>query len=287
MTDVRDVPVSWSWLKEFSRSAAHARYAALRPDNEPSLAMRLGAGTHAVAFGTPFHVYSEARRGKAWEAFREEHGSVPILNEREHALAVGMATALREHPDARRLLYGPGVEHEQPMEWTRYGRRCRTRGIDAINRGRWIVELKQARTVQPGRFERDTLRALYPCQPTWYDEGDALLTGRDFEHDPLEKYIIGVEPAPPHVVQVYRLSPSAVDFAKRTIGLYWSQLRDAEASDLWPGYSLSIVDFEAPGDAPPDDDDGAGPDDPEPANDAGPVLRWDGDGWNDATGTDP
>jgi hypothetical protein len=128
------------------------------------------------------------------------------------------------------------------------------------HRLKYIGELKQARTCQPGRFERDQLRALYPAQVEVYDEGDAILTGRDRKADPFEKYIIAVEPSPPFVVTVYRLTASAIRDARKKIALYRSKLANCEASNEWPGYSLSIVPFEVEESLDTIDDDDIAPD---------------------------
>lgn len=278
-SDLADVAMTWSALKEMSRSPAHCRHKALQPDGgEQSLAMRMGSAVHALTFGTPsVAVYSgKVRRGKEWEAFEAAavlvDPRVVIVNEREHAVALGMATALQNDPIANPYLFGPHVEHEQPMAWEVGGRAYRTRGIDFIRRGHWIGELKQSRTAQPGRFERDQLRALYPAQVELYDEGEAILSGRDRAKHPVKKLIVAVEPTPPYVVAVYVLTPSAIRQAVKTIGMYRSILATCEAANAWPGYSLSEIPFEveeSPFDEAEDD---------EMAPDAGP---FDSAGWGD------
>jgi hypothetical protein len=282
-SDLADIPMTWSALKEMSRSPAHCRCKALQPDaGEQTLAMRMGSGVHALTFGTPaVHVYNGAvRRGKEWDAFRAavEDASGPdaiILNVREHSIAAGMAEALRNDPIANPILFGPGVEREQPMAWTVGGRAYRTRGVDFRNRRKkYIGELKQARTCQPGKFERDQLRALYPAQVELYDEGDAILTGRDRDADPFDKFIIAVEPTAPYVVTVYQLTPSAIRDARKKIGLYRSMLATCEASNAFPGYSLSVVPFEV------EESAWDSVDEDELADDAGPMesATWTTDG---------
>lgn len=261
-SDLADIAMTWSALKEMSKSPAHCRHKALEPDGgEQSLAMRLGSGVHALTFGTPeVMVYNGRRAGKEWTSFEAEAERLGrlVLNPREHAVASAMADALRNDPVAAPLLFAPGVEVEQPMEWTVAGRRYRTRGVDFRNRAaKYIGELKQSRTAMPGKFERDQLRALYPAQVEVYDEGDAILTGRDRDRDPFAKYIVAVEPTPPHVVCVYRLTESAIRDARKKIGLYRSMLATCEESNEWPGYSLSAVPFEveeSPFDAVDEDD---------------------------------
>lgn len=247
-SDLADVPMTWSALKMMSLCPAKVRHVALQADGgETSLAMRMGSGVHAISFGTPpVVVYEERRAGKAWEAFKADAdaGGVLVLNAREHAVASAIAAALHNDPVAAPLLFGPGVLHEQPMAWAVGGRAYRTRGIDFIRPGHWIGELKVARTAQPGRFERDQLRALYPAQVELYDEGEAIVTGRDRDRHPVAKYIVAVEPTAPYVVTTYVLAPSAIRQAVRTIGMYRSQLATCEAANVWPGYALSAVPFE-------------------------------------------
>lgn len=248
-SDLADVAMTWTALKEMSRSPAHCRYRALEPDGgEQTLAMRLGSGVHALTFGTPpVLVYDGRRSGKAWDAFRSEAeaaGAI-VLNKREHAIAQGMTDALRADPVAAPLLFADGVEYEQPMAWTVDGRAYRTRGVDFRHRGRkYIGELKSARSAKPGQFDRCYLGLLYPAQLEIYDEGDAILTGRDREADPFALYIVAVEPTPPHAVCVYVIADSARRAARRKIGMYRSILATCEAANAWPSYSLSPVPFE-------------------------------------------
>lgn len=282
-SDLADIAMTWSALKMMAHCPAKVRHVALQADGgEQTLAMRMGSGVHALTFGTPpVDVFDGTRRKGSektpsdWDKFQiaavAKHGpNVVILNPREYEVARAMANALHADPVAAPLLFADGCEYEQPMTWEVGGRRYRTRGIDFINRSkRYIGELKSSRTAkpsEPGRpgFERDQLRALYPAQVEMYDEGDAILTGRDREAEPFEKYIVAIEPSPPFVVCVYRLADSAIRQARRTIGLYRSQLATCEASNSFPGYSLSVVPFEV------EESEWDAAEDEEMAADAGP-----------------
>lgn len=247
-SDLADIAMTWSALKMMALCPAKVRHVALEPDaGERSLAMRMGSGVAALAFGTPpVHVYTgKVRRGKEWDAYLASVApNALILNEREYAIAAGMVAALRNDPIAAPYLFGPGVEVEVPMTWDVDGRAYRTRGVDFLKRGHWIGELKQARTCQPGKFERDQLRALYPAQVEVYDEGEAILSKRDRSRHPMKKLIVAVEPCAPFIVTTYFLTPSAIRDAQRKIGLYRSKLATCEASNEWPGYALSEVPFE-------------------------------------------
>ena len=254
--DPRSVPVRWSWLSRFSLSAAHARHAANRGnDDAGSLTMRLGTGVHAVTFGQPFAVYTETktRRGKVWDEFQHEHvrrlgPHAPILNEREYAHAKAMADALRADPIAAPILFGEGVEHEKLIEWERDGRRCRSR-LDAVLPGCWIADLKTCRTAQPARFVRAATWAGYPGQLCFYDEADAYHTGRlgpdgRVEHE-IPLYIVAIESTPPYVVVTYQLDEFAIELGRRTVGAHWSELRVAESSGYWGGYVSTVATFTA------------------------------------------
>lgn len=258
--DPRTVPVRWSWLSRFSLSAAHARHAANRGNSdEGTLAMKLGTGVHALAFDQPFSVFGpgvfegkphKGRRGtKAWKAFKAEHDrtlgvAAPILTVKEHAHAAAMAHALRTDPIAAPILYGDGVEHETLIEWTRNGRKCRSR-TDARLPGCWIADLKTCRTAQPSRFIRAANWAGYPGQLCFYDEADAYHTARDVTADPIPLYIVAIESAPPYVVVVYQLDEFAIDAGRRTVADYWAALNRAEGDGAWHGYSQSVCRFTA------------------------------------------
>ncbi len=249
--DPRTVPVRWSWLSKFKLSAKQARHAANRGStDEGSLAMRLGTGVHAVTFGQPFAV-SDLRRGtKDRKAFEIEHaatlGSAPIMSSKQYAHAKAMSDALHADPTAAPILFGEGVEHEKLIEWTRHGRRCRSR-LDAVAPGLWIADLKTCRSAQPSRFIRAATWAGYPGQLCFYDEADAFHSGRldddgRVEHE-IPLYIVAIESAPPYEIVTYPLDATAIDLGRKMIGQCWNALRVAEAENAWHGYTQSPWPF--------------------------------------------
>lgn len=268
MSRVAHLPVRWSWLRHFAASAAHALEAATN-GREPSLAMKLGTAGHAAALephrlavfrpGTfidgkgKTKSHSGHRRGEAWDKFRAaQKPDAVIVSESELRRVSGMAAALRAadaervHPDTGEplpLLFGPGVLIEQTILWSVNGR-AYSSTPDARLPGRWIADLKVVRTGDPERYPRDSARMGYPSQLVMYDEADAYERTGDHLARSCELFSVTVESTPPHVVTTYRLAASAVSAGERALNRWREALAAAEASDSWPGYCLSVVNYE-------------------------------------------
>jgi len=261
------VPVRFTWLRAFAQSAAHALHAA-QHGKDASPAMKLGKNTHAAAFepdkivvyrgGTKIDtkgkpkVYTDVKQGGFWEDFKaSQRPDAVIVNAKELARAEAIAASLhradaeRVHPDTGEplpLLFGPGVIREQNIRWSRNGRACSSTP-DARLPGRWIADLKVARTCDPERYPRDATRQGYPAQLVMYDEADAYERTGDHRNVACELYSVVVEPVEPYVVTTYRLTASAVASGGRMLATWWSALNACEASDHWPGYAQSVVEF--------------------------------------------
>ena len=124
MTDIRTIPVRFSALKAMGRSALHYRHAVQEGWDE-SLPMRIGAGVHAILFGTPYAIWTgKVRNGKAWEAFEDEHVDQTILNARELAEAQNIVHAITDHREAADLLFNDDAVTEQQIAWKLLGRDC-------------------------------------------------------------------------------------------------------------------------------------------------------------------
>jgi hypothetical protein len=258
IVDVRDVPVHFSALKLIALSPAHYKHAATAPWERGTLARRMGTTVHAAVFEPHRLVVFEAgewtdakgktkphtnvRQGGAFEAFKARQApDAIIVNAKEMAHATAMARALREHPIAGPILFGPDVIHEREILWSRDGRVCSSRP-DARIPGRMIADLKTCRTAQPERFVREALWSYYHAQLRFYDEADAYDTGRAFtpNRSAIDLYSVAIESKPPYVVQVYQLDDTAIVAADRTIGGWWSRLMACEAEDAWHGYRQCV-----------------------------------------------
>lgn len=244
MSRIATVPVRWSWLSRFSASPAHALHAATA-GFEATAAMRLGTAAHAAALEPHRLVVfgGKVKRGKEWDSFMSSQSpDAVIVNARELEIATGIATALLRADEERvdpttgeplPLLYGPGVVREQNIRWTRRGRSCSSTP-DARLPGRWVTDLKTARSGHPDKFVRAATWAGYLGQLAFYQEADG---------GSARLFTVVVEPFPPYVVTTYELDEHAIESGRRLVDQCWSQLVESEHGDHWPGYAQSVVKF--------------------------------------------
>lgn len=242
--DTAALEVHFSALKQMVRSPAHCLHALTAPWGESTLAQRLGTVVHTATF-EPHRLAlftGKVRRGKDFDAFKADQlDDAVIVNAKEMAHGMSIANALQRHPDASRILFGGGVIHEREIKWSRNGRACSSRP-DARIPGRMIADLKTCRTAHPERFVREAIWNGHHAQVRFYDEADAIETGRPFgaNRSDLDLYVVAVESAAPYVVQVYQLDASAIVAADRAIGLWWDTFSACERENVWPGYSQCV-----------------------------------------------
>lgn len=242
--DPRTIPVRFSNLKEFANSAEHYLHA-IRFRRDETLAMRIGAGAHALIFGQPYETYFEHRNSKAWDKFKadhkERHGdsytTVPILNQEELDTATRMRDKLLAHPIASRLIFEDSVI-EQTIEWEHLGRKCTAR--PDVRGHHKVVELKTTRSAKPKWFRKDVADRCYHGQLSFYGEGIVELG----LGTATENFIIAIESKEPHVVAVYRLVADTMDQGRGAWRGWFEMLRICEASDHWPAYSDEVMDLE-------------------------------------------
>lgn len=255
-----------SLLKQFAKSPAHAKHFIDGGQTDETLSMRLGTGTHALLFGTPEVVvyrggefqpegakkpktYSAVRSGAMWEAFELEHAGKVILNEAEHVKASAMATAIRCHPDADRLLFSPGTQHEVLVEWLYGGRRCTGR-LDSLGLAA-ISDLKCVQDASPIRLPYQARKMGWAAQLAWYSDG-VELAGMDQR----PSYLIAVENSPPYNVQVYAMTAEDIDYGRRQYEGWFAKLLECEASGVWGGYADGILPLNVLGLPMADEDEG-------------------------------
>jgi hypothetical protein len=231
--DPRAFPVRFHRLRKMGMSPAHY-LAALRAQDKSTEAQKRGSLVHALALGQPTVTWpGKVRRGKQWDAFQAEHAGKLIASVREHNEASPIIAALRSNPHATELLSGtPEVE----TDWNIQGRRCEGR-IDVIAQGR-IAELKTTRCAHPDAFMRQARYLNYHAQLAWYADG----VGVNVAH------IVAVESVEPYAVSVFRLSDRTLDEGRRIYRAWFEKLMVCEATNEWPGYVQSVVDFDVMGD---------------------------------------
>ncbi len=239
MVDPRDVPVRFSHLKAFAKSAAHY-VAAVQVGRTDTPAMRSGRLVHALILGgmDEFAVYDGERRGNAWKDFAAEHVEKDIITAPELARAQPIADAVHGHPIAMELLAG---EHEVKVDWTNLGRACSSR-IDVIGR-RWVTELKTSVDSSPWRFPHLAARMGYHAQLSWYQHAARFVGHQDIE----TAHIVAVEPVPPYAVTTFNLTASAMVEGEKLWRSWLERLLVCEAAGAWPAYTEASVDLDVPG----------------------------------------
>ena len=246
LVDPRTVPVRFSNLKHFAKSALHY-WDAVQLDREDTLAMRLGRGAHAMVLGEPVIKWvGKTRQGKAWEVFKALHADKEILNAKEWATASGIANAIRRHPTAAPILFEGGAILEQTIHWEWMGRACSSRPDS--RRPTMTTDLKTTQCAEPDKFRWDATKRGYHAQLAFYGLAAAHHTGKA----PDELYAVAVESKRPYAVTVLRLTDEARLQGEKMCRAWFERLLVCEASNSWPAYTDAIVTLDAPSDGDPD-----------------------------------
>lgn len=241
--DTRSQPVRWSHLMAMAKSPAHCLHAFQFDDRKETLSMRIGSGTHGLATGQKVVVYpGKVRRGKEYDAFKALHPYATILSSKEMFHAQSMNKALRAHPEAARLLFGPTAVRERTILWDTDGRTRRSTP-DVLIPGEAVVEIKTARCAEPDRFRFEAMRAGYHGQCASYRMAVEATTGKR-----LPVYIVAVENSAPYAVTVMRLTDRMLDMGERLERAQWERLMVCERDGVWPSYCAAVVELDAPED---------------------------------------
>ena len=238
--DPRTMPCRYSALKQFAVSPLHYWHA-MQDQYEETLSMRLGSGAHAMLFGTPFVVWGgKTRNGKAWEQFKADFHDSLILSASEERKARAMCDALRRSELAMSTLFGPGMVHEQRIDWTWNGRAYRSTPDGASRTV--LADLKCLRSARPDDVAWQSRKMQYHAQAAMYrralnEQGASIQ----------DCYLVVVENRAPHPVTVLRFTPMALEQGERSLVLWDEQRRACEASNTYPGYCQSVVDLDLPG----------------------------------------
>lgn len=235
--------VHFSNLRAMNLSAAHFQASITHPF-KATPKMQHGTLVHTLTLGNgpdepdaldSIEIWTgKSRQGKAWEEFRSglaDHVLTPTEKEYDRALAA--AKAILADPRAREALEG---EKEQAFEWSVMGRKCAGR-LDVINRPkRRAVELKTTALAQPDWFVRHALKMHYHAQLAWYVDGLELEGAT----------IIAAETRPPYAVEVFELTPRALEKGRMLVRKWMERLLICESSGEWPGYSQCVNELDVP-----------------------------------------
>lgn len=236
--DFSDIPVRFSLLKAYGRSALHGLHAR-QFDMEPTPAMQKGTATHALLFNTSRVVGypGKARRGKDYDAFVEANPDTVILTMKDYDAARFMAEAVLTHPVAGELLSGT-CETTLLFEWN--GLKCRA--TPDVRGDNFVNDVKTTADGDPRKFTWHALRMYYHAQLRMQAIGcfQSGLKAPEFH------YLTVVESAPPWPVTVYEIQPRALEKGEKLLMLWSERLKTCEASGVWPGYSQAIIPLDIP-----------------------------------------
>jgi len=244
---------SYSGLKRFERSAAHAYEAMIHP-KPPTPAMELGRATHIAIlepnrFGAEYvkapHVDRRTKAGKAeWTAFDAEHPNATLLDTDDFATCCAMRDAAWAHPLASAILGSTGMREVSACwqdgatgEWckARPDLLCRWEGRSVI------VDVKTTRDASPMWFGRDALRMGYDAQLGFYRDGLAAIA-------PGERggVIIAIEKDAPHCIAVYALPAEVMELGSRKAARWLKQSAECRRTGIYPGYPGELQNLELP-----------------------------------------
>lgn len=246
--------LSASSLKTAHKSLAHYHWERTHPI-EDTAALILGRATHCcigepklfdLEYAKAPKVDRRTKAGKAeWAEFELAHKDATILTADEHDLCTSMAQAVREHPLASQFLNGRGV-NELSVLWTdEDGNRCKAR-IDRLQVWEgdgWthIVDYKTAQDASEAGFRRAIGTYLYDWQAAHYSDGLDAVSPRERRFT-----FIAIEKTPPHAIGVYQLLDWCLDQARDELREVKAAIREAEETNIWPGYPAEIVELELP-----------------------------------------
>lgn len=227
---------SWSVIKHAALSPLAVQYARTHPGKDTATRAKLRA-VHALVlephrFADEFSVYDGIRRGKAYDAHREQHPRTAVLNPSEMDEIRAAADAIHRHPAVARLLAeGQG---EVSVTWTdrATGLPCKGR-IDWLNPKRGFVDLKTSGTVHERRVGALSVRNQWHGQLAHYADG-LRANGID-----LPAWLITAEGKDANDVAVWEVDDGVPDGGLH-IGAtiraeYLAIIARCVAEDDWPG----------------------------------------------------
>jgi hypothetical protein len=236
--------VNWSSLRNLAVSPLRYRHAATHPQADTPT-MALGRLIHTATLEpelmSGYAVWTGgSRRTNAYREWAAEQGGREIVTAAEHEQALGAASAVWKHREARRLLRGGRTE--VVLTWidpeTRV--RCKAR-LDHL-RGGVLTDLKSTADIDARAFGRTAERLGYHAKLSFYRLGMAAL---GLAPEPV--YIIAVEQTPPHDVAVYEVDEDTLFVGGLEARALLAHLKQCRRRRRWPGRYPDVerLDFPA------------------------------------------
>jgi hypothetical protein len=236
--DYQSAPgVNFSTLRHMGLSPLHYRHAIDNPPAEKQ-AMLLGRATHTAVFEPlrfqlDYAIWSGDRRGAAYQQFADEAASQgrSILKENEYNTALAIRDSVRGIPEIAALLE-KGYP-EASLFWVNpsTGLACKGR-LDWIAGEGAIIDLKTTTSIDPRIFATHAWRMGYFHQAAMYQEAYAVSSGMGTI---LRCGLIAVEKDPPHACRLFWLDPDSLSKAWSEYQGWLNQVKDCQATGIWPG----------------------------------------------------
>ena len=219
--------------------------------SESTPAMVIGSATHTAVLEPGLYPKEVAvmpqmdRRTKAGKAqyalFEANSKGKIIVSEYDHSNIQRMATSVRSHKTASRLLQNGIAESSVFWEDPAYGFLCAIRPDWYPGNG-IIVDLKTCEDASPEGFQRAAFKFGYHIQAAWYLEGMGQATKKI--HD---KFIfICVEKKSPYAVAVYEADNDFINYGKAEIDMVRFEYSECLASGIWPAYNEGVLSLSLP-----------------------------------------
>lgn len=246
--------VNWSTLKLMEKSPAHYRDA-LTNGNKDSDSKKRGRATHLAVFEPDVYAGQVAvweggvRRGKDWDVFCAENRGKELLTRTEHEESRAIASAVRNHPAAGKLLSG-GLS-EATLLWTHrapefaslpgYQVECKCRVDFIAKEARAIVDLKTTRDASVSGFGQAAWRYGYHVQAAWISDAYFAVTKERWPF-----ILVAVETEEPRAVTVFEVPERILELGRETYRNLLDRRALCLAENKWPGYAEETVELELP-----------------------------------------
>lgn len=240
--DLSDLPVRFSHLKAFGRSAMHGLHARTT-EMKSTIAMQRGTAVDALIYGTRKVVGCPMPRNEkhaAYQAFMAENADAEILTMAEYEKARVMADAIRSSKAAEPWLKGA---HQETLLFDWNGLNCRTTP-DTRGDG-FLTELKTTADGSPGKFQWHAIRMAYHAQ-MWLQGIGCEARGHRIERF----FIVCAESNAPYPVTVYEWDAASMDMGYRLLMLWAERMKNSISSRYYPPYSDAIVPLGIPDEMP-------------------------------------
>lgn len=218
---------------------------------EETKALRVGSAVHCAMlepkrFAEEYvvePVFGDCRtpaNKKRRDEWRAEYANARIVSDDEHAMIVGMARSIAQHPVAGRML-----EEGQPELTVRWndatGVPCKARADFYVPQYAAVFDLKTCEDASTDGFRRSVAKYGYHRQHAFYARGFASVGA------PLRSFVfLAIEKKAPYALALYALDNEAVGKGEATILEDLETLATCVRANRWPGYETRIQPLTLP-----------------------------------------